>query len=142
MKLMNESKLLKVKLTGCKTLKSDFQLEEKLPLLQWKPFKNDEKCFLFYLKNSFLKIFKFLFWLFGHIEKNGLIRRMRLISKFTTSQAGWQTIGIHILPNISRGKGSRTMKFGQLIWYNRNILLQKSCRKWGRRTSCRPASVF
>ena len=22
-------------------------------LLQWKPFKNDEKCFLFHLKNSF-----------------------------------------------------------------------------------------
>ena len=30
-------------------------------------FKNDEKCFLFFL--FVLKIFKFLSWLFGHIEK-------------------------------------------------------------------------
>ena len=35
---------------------------------------------------------------------------------------------IHILPNISQNKGNQTMKFGQLIEYNkRNIFLQKSC---------------
>ena len=35
---------------------------------------------------------------------------------------------IHILPNISQSKGNQTMKFGQLIEYNkRNIFLQKSC---------------
>ena len=28
------------------------------------------------------------------------------------------------LPNISRSKGNQTMKFGQLIEYNRNIFLQ------------------
>ena len=33
------------------------------------------------------------------------------------SPAGKQTITIDILPNISRGKGSQTMKFGQLIAY-------------------------
>ena len=34
---------------------------------------------------------------------------------------------IHILPNISQSKGIQTMKFGQLIEYNkRNIFLQKS----------------
>ena len=33
-------------------------------------FKNDEKCFLFHLKNPFvLKILKFLSWYFGHLEK-------------------------------------------------------------------------
>ena len=37
---------------------------------------------------------------------------------------------MHLLPNISRSKGSQTMKFGQLIEYNtRNIFSQKSCRK-------------
>ena len=32
-----------------------------------------------------------------------------------TSQPGLQTIAIHILPNISPGRGKQTMKFGQLI---------------------------
>ena len=35
-----------------------------------------------------------------------------------TSQIGTETIGIHILPNISRGKGYQTMKLGQLTEYN------------------------
>ena len=30
---------------------------------------------------------------------------------------------IHILPNISRSKGNRTMKFGQLIEHNMSITL-------------------
>ena len=49
-----------------------------------------------------------------------------------TSQLGLQTIATHILPNISKRKDNLTMKFGKLTDYNkRNILLQKSCRKWG-----------
>ena len=51
-----------------------------------------------------------------------------------TSQPGLQTIAIHILPNTSQSKGKQTMKFGQLIDYNkRNIFLQKLCGKWDRR---------
>ena len=50
--------------------------------------------------------------------KNGLTRNIRLISKFMTSQPGLQTIGIHIMPNISRSKGNQTTKFGQLVEYN------------------------
>ena len=47
-----------------------------------------------------------------------------------TSQPGQQTIIMHILPNISRNKDNQTMKFGQLIKYNkRNIFLQKSFTK-------------
>ena len=34
------------------------------------------------------------------------------------SHTGQQTITIHILLNISKGKGNQTMKFGQLIEYN------------------------
>ena len=45
-----------------------------------------------------------------------------------TSQPGKQAITIHTLPNISKSKGNQTMKFGQLIEYNkRNIFLEKSC---------------
>ena len=44
-----------------------------------------------------------------------------------TSQDGQQITIIHILPNILRGKGNHTMKFGQLIEYNmKNIFLEKS----------------
>ena len=58
------------------------------------------------------------------------MRKMRVISKFMTSQSGQQTITIHILPNISRSKGYQAIKFGQVIEDNkRNIFLQKSCRK-------------
>ena len=58
-------------------------------MLQWKPFKNDEKAFYFILKALFvLKIFKFLSRLVVHTEKKGLIRRLRLISNFMTSQPG------------------------------------------------------
>ena len=47
-----------------------------------------------------------------------------------TSQPGSQTIAIHLLADISQSKGNQTMKFGQLIEYNkRNIFLQKLCGK-------------
>ena len=40
------------------------------------------------------------------------------------SRPGVQVIAIHILANISQSKGNQTMKFGQLIEYNkRNIFL-------------------
>ena len=43
-----------------------------------------------------------------------------------TSQPGSQAIAIHILPDISQSKCNQTMKFGQLIEYNkRNIFLKK-----------------
>ena len=58
-------------------------------LIQWKSFKNDEKCFLFYLKSSFrsqdIQIFVWTFW---SCRKCGLIRKIRLISEFMTSQFG------------------------------------------------------
>ena len=52
-----------------------------------------------------------------------------LISKFMTSQIGQQIIIIHILSNISGTKVNKTMKFRQLIEYNRNIFLEKSSIK-------------
>ena len=53
-----------------------------------------------------------------------MIRKIKLISKFITSQPGKQTIAIHILPNISRSKGNQARKFDQLIKYNmRNVFL-------------------
>ena len=73
--------------------------------------------------------------------QNGLIRRMRLVSKFITSQPGLQTIVIRILASISRSKGNQTMKFGQLVDYNMgNNFLEKSYPKCGEETSPKPFS--
>ena len=61
-----------------------------------------------------------------------IIRKLRLISKFMTSQNWKQMITIHILPYISRSKGNQTMKFGQLIEYNmRNMFFEKWYIKCG-----------
>ena len=95
-------------------------------LLDSKPFKNDDKCFLFQLKSLFrsqdILVFVTTFW---SCRKNGLIRKIRLTSKFMTSQPGLQTIAIHILSNISQSKGNQTMNFGQLIEYNKRKIMQK-----------------
>ena len=58
-----------------------------------------------------------------------------------TSQSGYQTIVIYILPNISRSKGNWTMIFGQLIEYNmRNTFLEKSYTEYDEETILRPFS--
>ena len=67
--------------------------------------------------------------------KNGLIRKIRLISKFMTSQLSKLATAIHILPNISRSKDNQTMKSGQLIECNiKNIFVEKSYTKYGGET--------
>ena len=64
-----------------------------------------KNAFYFILKTFFIPKISFChnFFVisFGHIGKNSLIRKIRLTSKFMTSQTGLQTIAIHILPNIS-----------------------------------------
>ena len=80
--------------------------------LDWRLFKNDEKCFYFILKSLFvLKIPKFFVLAFWSYRKNSLIRKIRLTSKFMTSQPGLQAIAMHILPNILQSKGNQTMRF-------------------------------
>ena len=96
------------------------------------PLKVMRNVFYFILKDpSVLKILKFLSWIFGH---RGLIRKIRLTSKFMTSQLGSQAITIHTLPNISQSKGTQTLKLDQLIKYNnKNIFLQKYAENEERR---------
>ena len=73
--------------------------------------------------------------------ENGLIRKIRLISKLMTSQPLKQKIEIHILPFISRIKHNQTVKLGQLIEYKMTkIFLEKSYPKCGRKTSPKPFS--
>ena len=97
-----------------------------------------KNTFYFTLESLFvLKIFNFLV-----MYKSGLIRKIRFISKFMTSQSGQQSIAIHILPNISRSKDNQTMKFGQLIEYNkRETFVEKSYTKCDEETIPRPFSL-
>ena len=106
-----------------------------------RPLKLTKNAFHFTSKALFvLKIFKCLSRLFSQV-KNGLIRKIRLIPKFMTSQPDYQAIVMHILSNILKSKSNQIMKLGQLIEYNiRNIFLEKSYTKCGGETSPRPFS--
>ena len=58
------------------------------------------------------------------VWKNGFKRKLRLISKFMTSQTGQQKMTKHNLSNISKSKDNQAMNIGQSIKYNvRNIFL-------------------
>ena len=106
------------------------------------PLKMMKNAFYFTLKKLF-SFSKYLSFCLDFLVmcKNGLIRKVRLILKFMTSQPGYQTIAILILPNISRSKGNQTMKFGQLIEHHmRNIFVQKLYTKCGGETIPRPLS--
>ena len=90
-----------------------------------------KNAFLFHLKSFFrspdIYVFIKTFW---SCRKNALIRKIRLTSKFMTSQRCLEIIAIHIFANISQSKGNQTMRFGQLIeYYKRNIFLQNFCKK-------------
>ena len=130
--IQNVDKLIEVK--GAVSSLRQFLVAES-------PLEMMKNAFNFNLKALFvLKIFNFFCLDFLVMYKNGLIKKIRLTSKFMTSQPGKQTTAIHILPNISRSRGNQTMKFGQLIEYNmRNILkiivnLEKSYIKYGGET--------
>ena len=61
------------------------------------------------MKNAFFRsqgiyVFLMTFW---SCIKNGLIRKIRLTSKFMMSQPGLQTIAIHILPKTHKVKVTR-----------------------------------
>ena len=72
------------------------------------------------------------------VYQNDLIKKIRLVSNFMTSQPAYKIIPIHVFPNISRSKDNQTMKFGQVIECKMgNIFLEKSCTKFGGETSPR-----
>ena len=97
-----------------------------LLLHQWKPLKMMKNAFYFILKTRFvLKIFEFLSWRSGQVEKtawNNLVKKQLQYTLLYTS----------------RSKDYETMKLGQLIEYNKIIsFLRKSCSKWSRKSSSR-----
>ena len=106
------------------------------------PLKIIKNAF-FYLTLKALFFLKYLHFCLDvlFMQKNGLVRKIRLISNFMRSQTGKQIITIHILPDISRCRGNQTVKFDQLIKYNMSsIFIKKSCAKYGGETNLRPFS--
>ena len=84
---------------------------------------------------SILEIFKFLFWV---IWKQ-LDKKAKANFKNMTLPTGQQIITLHILSNIWRSKGNKTIKFGQSIEINmRNIFHEKSYAKFGGEAVPRP----
>ena len=104
----------------------------------WKLFINDQKCFLCHLSYFWsqvtlvifgLKIFKFLSWLFSHVEK-WLDYKDKFNFKIYDI-ATWLTNTCNtLLTNISKSKDNQKMKFDQSIEYNINIFLKKSITKY------------
>ena len=77
-----------------KSLKSDSHLpKNSFICFNESPLKVMKNAFYFILKALLvLKIFKFLYWLFGHVKKPGLIRKIRLLSKVMTPQPGYKQL--------------------------------------------------
>ena len=81
------------------------------------PLKLIKNAFYFTLKTFFFSRFLNFCLDFLIMQKNGLIRKIRLISKLLMSKIAKQTIAMHILPNISRSKDNQAMKTGQIRKY-------------------------
>ena len=105
------------------------------------PSKMMKNAFYFTIKaHSVLKMFKFLFWLFGLVEKR-LDLKDKVNFKIYGIRALLTNTCIQTFPNISRSKDNQTMKFGQLLEYNiRNIFLGKSHTKCDGEAIPRPLS--
>ena len=98
-------------------LRSDSRLPKKLCyLLDWKPFKNDEKCFLFHLKSSCsqdIKVFSMTF--FSHVGKRAWLEKDKVCFKIHDATTRFYTQLQYTYCPISESKGNKTMKVGQLI---------------------------
>ena len=106
---------------------------------RWKSFKDDEKCFMFYLKSSFCFWFiSMSFLISGHVGK-WLDKKAKVNFKIYDNLDKPNTM--NILPDISRRKGNQIVKFGQLIEHNiRIIFLEKPCTRYVGETSPRSFS--
>ena len=109
-------------------MKSDSQLQKNcLNCFDQSPFQMMKNAFFWWKVLFVSNKVKYLSWLDSSwwSRSNGLIRKMRPISKFMTSQYGTQTMAIHMLLNISQNKRNQTIKFGQLVEYNKRDIFLK-----------------
>ena len=76
-----------------------------------------KNTFYFKLKTFFvLKLFRFLSWLFGHVEKRPDQQKDKGIANlWHHKQAKKQTTAMYILPNNFGSNGNPAIEFSQLI---------------------------
>ena len=86
----------------------------------------------FFLKSlSVFKIFKFLSWLFRHVEKWLDWKYKFNFLSYDVTKREANKCKTHIVQYLTK-KSNQKMKFGQLMEYNmRYIFLEKSCKKCG-----------
>ena len=77
----------------------------------WKPYQNDENCFLFYVIRCFRLWDNYIFCIGVLVmQKNDSKRKLSLILQFKTLQTRQQIVTIHILSNTFRSIGNKAMK--------------------------------
>ena len=114
-------------------LTSDSHLPKKFVLFAWlKVLKNDGKCLLFHLKNSFRSQDILVFvTTFSSCRKNGLLKMIKLTSN------SWRLIYKELYytycPISHKVKANQTLKLGQLIEWQEKYFSSK----WGKDTSSR-----
>ena len=86
----------------------------------------------FFLKSlSVFKIFKFLSWLFRHVEKWLDWKYKFNFLSYDVTKREANKCKTHIVQYLTK-KSNQKMKFGQLMEYKmRYIFLEKSCKKCG-----------
>ena len=96
------------------------------------PLQMLENSFFFALKSlSVFKIFKFLSWLFRHVEKWLDWKYKFNFLSYDVTKREANKCKTHIVQYLTK-KSNQKMKFGQLMEYNmRYIFLEKSCKKCG-----------
>ena len=96
------------------------------------PLQMLENSFFFILKSlSVFKIFKFLSWLFRHVEKWLDWKYKFNFLSYDVTKREANKCKTHIVQYLTK-KSNQKMKFGQLMEYNmRYIFLEKSCKKCG-----------
>ena len=103
-------------------------------LMSWNLKIHKSAFFFFHLFFQFERVYFYMLYfaateaqelpLSTFLKRINLIRKIRLISKFLTTQPSKQRFTTNLLLNISRIIGNQTMKFGQLIQHSkRNIFL-------------------
>ena len=97
-----------------------------------RPLQMLENSFFFVLKSlSVFKIFKFLSWLFRHVEKWLDWKYKFNFLSYDVTKREANKCKTHIVQYLTK-KSNQKMKFGQLMEYNmRYIFLEKSCKKCG-----------
>ena len=89
----------------------------------------------FYFTFLHLKIFSFLSWHLGYVEKQEVNFKIYDLTVWSTNNCNTNI--------VSLSKDNQILNFGQLIDdNNRNIFIRKSCRKWIKVTNSRPRFLF